>query len=137
MGGEGGAQQAQDPGVLQSCSPHNRVTCQSRGHHYGRRLRGSQVLARPLRTLPSLQNEPPQTALFRPGLGFGFFQSLQRQSVRSQACRHEALCRPERGLHFRNSRPTFPPGGGAGAALLKALFVYGSVGRPGHGAIAG
>lgn len=26
-------------------------------------------------------------------------------------------------------RPTFPPEGGAGAALLKALFVYGSVGR--------
>lgn len=107
---------------------HTTVTCRSQGHHHGRSLRWSQVRAGPLRICPlckrSLGKQP-----YSEQARVSVFQSVQRQSVRSQACRHEALCRPERGLHFRNSQPTRPPGGGADAPLLKAPFVYGSAGR--------
>lgn len=73
-------------------------------------LRCSPPLCR--RCTPSLQPEPPQTALLRPGSVFGFFHQ-HKGNLSGPSPQTWGFCAGlKEGLHFRNSKPTLSPGGG-------------------------
>lgn len=72
----------------------------------------------PMQTLlPSLQQEPQQTAPLRPGSVLGFFHPYKGELSGPSEQTWGFCAALKEGLHFRNSKPTLSPRGGQQTSL--------------------